>query len=88
MLNPTRAQGQRNARARTFLPINIASIFGKQIAAMEDVHPKLYPGPCLPPSLPPPTHTHYDQDKREFRRAILSGDRSCYLWIISQFDPV
>ena len=23
MLNPTRAQGQRNARARTFLPINI-----------------------------------------------------------------
>ena len=64
---------------------------------MEDVHPKLYPVPYLPPSLHPPniythmhthTHTNYDQDfkvivlsfylidKREFRQAVLSGDRS------------
>ena len=47
------------------------------MAAMEDVHPKLYPVSCLspflripppptpsPPPLPTPTHTHtnYDQD--------------------------
>ena len=52
----------------------ILGIFGIQIAAMEDVHPKLYQVPCLPSSLqppapppPPPPHTHthntnYDQD--------------------------
>ena len=53
---------------------------------MEDVHPKLYPVPCLPLSLH--TNTNYDQDfkviffylidKPEFRRAILSDDRSCF----------
>ena len=46
----------------------ILFLFGIQIAAVEDVHPKSYPVPCLPPSLPPPPltspppHIHHDQD--------------------------
>ena len=88
----------------------ILFIFG--IAAVKDVHPKLYPVPCHPPPPPPTplvcsskiisstTHslTNYDQDfkfivlifyliidKRVFRPAILSADRSCYNIAISFF---